>query len=148
MFFAPFSIQCTFKPVCYGNKRKNQRLVDNYDKEFGVIGSNFSCLYDPDDVTKVIREHHGSESFSLHLLLWPSVIVVLCALGFLMIYHVCGCKYVCRINPTEDIKAEAAANPLVASEATPAGIVITEVPPSKGGDTGETESQVPLVPNA
>ena len=62
-----------------------------------------------------------------------------------MIYHVCGCNYICRLKPPEDIKAEAAANPLVAADLTPAGIVITEVPSTT--QTGDGASQVPLVDN-
>ena len=69
-------------------------------------GASFPCLYNPRDHHYVIRRRHGTWRV-LHVLLWPLLGMALCAIGVMLTYLTCGCRYVWTRHPPEVIRQEA-----------------------------------------
>ena len=98
-------MQCTYTPTCSSIEWTNRERVRNYRNDFGLVGLTYSCLYNPKQgSTEVIQTLYGSELRNVHLLVWPAAFTVLFAGLGLIVYNTCGCEYVCRRQPPEDVK--------------------------------------------
>ena len=80
-----------YLPGCDRNARKNDEKVEEYQKEWGVAGQEYDCKYDPHNVKRIIQKVALNDTIMLHMLLWPSVILVLAFIGILIIFLFFGC---------------------------------------------------------
>lgn len=76
-------LQCSFS-VCKKTREENQKAVDDFVEEWrSRREKTFACFYDTQTSGSVIAQKMYSKSDVIHTMLWPSLIVVACAVIFL-----------------------------------------------------------------
>lgn len=77
------ALQCSFS-VCKKTRDENQKAVDDFVDEWRRRREKaFACFYDTVTSGSVIAQKMYSKSDVIHTMLWPSLIVVACAVIFL-----------------------------------------------------------------
>ena len=96
---------CSYIPGCDGSTSTNDRRVEKYQRIWGNIsGHHFDCMYKPDE-TQVIRYISQTEAEVIHMLVWPSILILAGCVIMLILFELYGCDYVglyckngCRSN--------------------------------------------------
>ena len=99
--------QCSYEPQCGVGPSSNREKVKEYRNTYGNMGNNFTCFYDQGGSGHVIRTRYSNEALTLHLLLWPSLLICGTVLGFTVTSLTCGYRYIWLVKPPEEIKQEA-----------------------------------------
>ena len=100
----PIHLQCTYATSgCSRDAAQNALNVLDYKAKYGY--GNYSCYYNPAvGATDVLRAHLLSQDLMLHGMIWPACFFVIFTLLLVLVVCTCGCRFVCRCDPPQDVK--------------------------------------------
>ena len=89
--------QCSYEPdtPCSESSEENERDVQQFQSEFGEMGKNYSCLYNPDDSGEVIVTRAASTSQIIQTMMWPSLLLVLSIVIIVAAHCYVGARNIC-----------------------------------------------------
>ncbi|ELU05997.1 hypothetical protein CAPTEDRAFT_226235 [Capitella teleta] len=84
--------QCSFYPPCLTSKEDNYDAVRHYELQYGRSHRSFSCLFDPDKPSRVIRRRRFKLHHVVHGLVWSIALFLssLALLTFALRYKGCA----------------------------------------------------------
>jgi hypothetical protein len=82
--------KCTFRPKCFHTHNDEEAM--EHQQDWGLKGQRYTCFRHPRDPKLVFRERQGSIRLMLHLMLWPSIICIICIVGTIVAMHRFGCQ--------------------------------------------------------
>ena len=89
--------QCSYEPdtPCSESSAENERDVQRFQSEFGEMGKNYSCLYNPEDSREVIITRAASTPHILLMMVWPSLLLVFSVVIIVAAHCYVGARNIC-----------------------------------------------------
>lgn len=99
LFVDQLYFQCSYEPdtACSESSTDNERDVQQFQSEFGEIGKNYSCLYNPDDSGEVIVTRAASTSQIVLMMAWPSLLLVSSVVIIVAAHCYVGARNICHM---------------------------------------------------
>jgi Calcium-activated potassium channel, beta subunit len=77
--------QCSYS-VCYATREENARLVREFVERYEMLADrSFNCYYDSETSDNVVDRKVYTRWDVVHCILWPSLLLVACAVVFLYV---------------------------------------------------------------